>query len=492
MYNFIRRKYFKALSFYLREYSQGRIYGEINSEEFPASIRWLVAGIETLRRKIKEFYVDIGVSVARIKSSTREMNFSFEKAMININETILCSEQAHGIANELVGASELAARSLKELECEAEDIVKFADEIHEETQATSLFADDAFKAMEEANASFKELVDASKIMAEKVKLLTENTKGIDALLSTIQDIASQTDMLALNAAIEAARAGAYGRGFSIVADEIQKLSGEATAAADSANRLLVEVNKGIYDTAEFMKRGEEIIQRGSHSLGAVKNFVSDFKLRSLLIEEKTGNSKALALTQKKAITDVIKFSEQTEQKSKLSDLQSKRVSELMVNQRELFESIFTMGKYLDKIADDLSITLGSLQIVDINSVSGKVKIEIEKIIKELKSLASVLASELSPQFHRVKLQALLDRFGILEAAWTNDLDGRFILSIPPAGIANASSRDWFLKAIKGEIFISDVYISAISRGPCVTISLPLVFKQKIDGVLGVDLRIVKQ
>jgi methyl-accepting chemotaxis protein len=83
--------------------------------------------------------------------------------------------------------------------------------------------------------------------AGQVELLEQNAARIEEITGLIQDIAEQTDLLALNASIEAARAGESGRGFSVVAGEVQKL-------ADRSGRAATEVAGLVASAMEAVRR----------------------------------------------------------------------------------------------------------------------------------------------------------------------------------------------------------------------------------------------
>jgi methyl-accepting chemotaxis protein len=81
--------------------------------------------------------------------------------------------------------------------------------------------------------------------ADDIKLLEEKTTRVEEITALIGDIADQTDLLALNASIEAARAGEFGRGFSVVANEVQKLADRSSRAAAEISELVQSMRETV-------------------------------------------------------------------------------------------------------------------------------------------------------------------------------------------------------------------------------------------------------
>ena len=101
--------------------------------------------------------------------------------------------------------------------------------------------------IDEQTGLFDQLISRNGEITPKLDMLSQNTQKINDVMKMINEIAAQTNLLALNAAIEAARAGEAGRGFSVVAQEVRKLSENtqsSLATSDAAIRVLLnDVNE---------------------------------------------------------------------------------------------------------------------------------------------------------------------------------------------------------------------------------------------------------
>jgi methyl-accepting chemotaxis protein len=103
-----------------------------------------------------------------------------------------------------------------------------ADAIGETAARASQGAD----AAQIARDTMNQIEESSQVLERRVEALTDASKRINAILTTIEAIASQTNLLALNATIEAARAGEAGRGFAVVAGEVKALAGQTAKATE--------------------------------------------------------------------------------------------------------------------------------------------------------------------------------------------------------------------------------------------------------------------
>jgi methyl-accepting chemotaxis protein len=168
--------------------------------------------ITELRRMSKQFGEFVG-QVTRILTSVRSA----------ANALVAASSQVSSASQALSQGTTEQATSVQEITANLEQMNAIINQNAANSSETRRIAVKGAREAEESSKAVQETVTAMHQIAARV--------GI------IEEIARQTNLLALNAAIEAARAGDHGRGFSVVASEVRKLSERSQAAAKEIGEL---------------------------------------------------------------------------------------------------------------------------------------------------------------------------------------------------------------------------------------------------------------
>ena len=114
-------------------------------------------------------------------------------------------------------------------------------------------------------------------LSEAMNEISEHAKEITSISKIIEDIAFQTEILSLNASIEAAKAGKYGRGFNVVAEEVKKLSNQSTTAAQNSGEMIQYIYKTILKGHNLMKETAAALEEVSELSKIIENITDNLE-----------------------------------------------------------------------------------------------------------------------------------------------------------------------------------------------------------------------
>lgn len=126
--------------------------------------------------------------------------------------------------------------------------------------------DEGITAIRELSKKFDENIKTTQVASDGVADLSHKSSSIGGIIESIREIAEQTNLLALNAAIEAARAGEAGKGFAVVADEINSLSTQSTDATGKIDTILKDIIETVEGTHRVMNRNNDVVNDSSKKL----------------------------------------------------------------------------------------------------------------------------------------------------------------------------------------------------------------------------------
>lgn len=283
----------------------------------------LADGDLTIRAKVTE---DITGAIADSMNYTIDELRTLVTGVNNASTQVSAkSQQAQQVSVQLLDAAE---KQSKEIQDTTQQVLQVADTLAqvskgaEESSQVAMrslaAADKGRLAVQDSITGMNDIREQIQETSKRIKRLGESSQEISEIVELISDITEQTNVLALNAAIQAASAGEAGRGFSVVAEEVQRLAERSGEATKQIGAIVKTIQADTQDAVAAMEKSTQGVVEGAKLSDAAGQALAEIdtvtKNLASLIQKISSDTQTQAVSTNKVarnMQDILEINRQT-------------------------------------------------------------------------------------------------------------------------------------------------------------------------------------
>ena len=257
------------------------------------------------------------------------------------------TQETQAISNRLYEASQRQNREIQQASASVLTMAESINEVAHSAAQSARVAQAQLAAAEKGGSAVQDQISGmndirSQIQetSKRIKRLGESSLEIGEIVELISDITEQTNVLALNAAIQAASAGEAGRGFSVVAEEVQRLAERSGEATKQIEAIVKTIQADTQDAVMAMEKSTVGVVEGAKLSDAAGQALAEIQQVSRDLAELIGRISAQTQRQSASVTDVtrgmqgiLRISEETTEGTKQTNVSIGQLTKLAAELR---------------------------------------------------------------------------------------------------------------------------------------------------------------
>lgn len=232
---------------FVRKVAQGNLNQQLQISEdgslgaLAKELNGMVNSLRTITEQVKTASSDIAGASSDILSTTTQQASSATQQSSAITEATTSVDQVKSIAQQTAQQANVLAQ---------------------ESQATLQVSRKGTQKVQDAIDGMEQIRKRVQSIAQTILALSEQTQAIGTIITTVGEIADQSNLLALNAAIEAARAGEQGKSFAVVAQQVRELAERSKDATRQVQDILGEIQRATNTAVMVTEEGTKGVEAG--------------------------------------------------------------------------------------------------------------------------------------------------------------------------------------------------------------------------------------
>ena len=323
----------------------------------------------TLGECINDVIRSMGSLIRQMKSSSDTVSTSAAMLSDNSMKLVSATESMVHAINDIEIAVVQQAEDAEAGLMQMTDLVDRVNELYDNTHTIEQIAGNTSELVQDGMGSvdnLREKANATKdvtitVIGDIEKLELE-IKSISGILETMSAIAEQTNLLSLNASIEASRAGEFGRGFSVVAYEIRKLSEQSGNASSEIAKIIGRINRQTKTTVQSAQHAESIVSSQeialSQTISAFQNINKHIVNLSENLNQMVSNVEGIERAKNDTLKSIESISATTEETAAASE-------ELNVSATNQLQTVNALNSIVQQLKDDSELLANAVTIFKI-------------------------------------------------------------------------------------------------------------------------------